>query len=250
MDPMEDKKIKEALFESTDEAAELKDMVWNNIRKELNLDEGNKKTMKSKKKKSDIWSFVRYGSIAAAVAIVILSNTEYGHAAVDKIRQMFAPNKVVEQKIEGMPTQDKVTLKEGSAKYIIYIDEQIYKMESLNGKDKISPINKAENYPEVYMEIEQIKDKKTADVIGTIEKDLQGKYKKVENRGKVKDPIESTLIYASTGTKWNDVVIKYYVVDNTKGGSFIIKQQFFLEASEGHGARLDNMLNEFKIISE
>lgn len=98
---MEDKKIKDALLEGTNEAAELKDMVWNNIKKELNLDEREKRTMKNKKKKNNVWISAKYGSIAAAVFIVILSNTQYGHAAVDKIKQIFAPNKVTKQSIEG-----------------------------------------------------------------------------------------------------------------------------------------------------
>lgn len=123
-------------------------------------------------------------------------------------------------------------------------------MQNVNGKDKITPKTKAANLPEVYMEIEQIKNNKPADVAASLEKELKGKYKRIENRGKVKEPINGTLIYASSGTKWNDTVIKYYVVDDTKGGSFIIKQQFFVEASEGHGARFDNMLKGFKIISE
>ncbi len=44
LDNITDKKIKDAVLQGTDEAAELKDMVWSNIQKELNLDGGKVKT--------------------------------------------------------------------------------------------------------------------------------------------------------------------------------------------------------------
>jgi hypothetical protein len=252
MNHMEDRKIKEALLEGTEEAAKLKDMVWKNIQKELNLDGEKVRVMKrsDKRKKKGIASFIKYGSIAAAVAIIIGANTQYGQAAVGKIKELFVPNKVIKQEIEGMPTKDNVTLKESHMKYIIYIDEQLYKMENAEGKDRIVPKNKAANVPDVFMEIQQVKDKKPETVATEIEKELKAKYKTVENRGTVKEPVNGILLRANSGTKWNDTVVQYYLVDNTKGGTFVIKEQYFMEASEGHGARFYNMLKEFKIVSE
>lgn len=246
---MEDKKIKDALLEGTEEASELKDMVWKNIQKELNLDGGKKMTRRSAKKRG-ISRLVKYGSVAAVLAIVIFTSTEYGHAAVDKIKQMFVPNKVVKQQIEGTDEKNNVTLKESTMKYIIYIDEERYTMQKVDGKDKITPKIKAENYPEVFMEIEQVKDKSPEAAASQIEKELKGKFKTVENMGQVKEPISAKLIKARTGVKAKDTVVNYYFVDNTKGGTFIIKQQYFMEASEGHGARFYAMLKEFKIVSE
>jgi hypothetical protein len=100
------------------------------------------------------------------------------------------------------------------------------------------------------MEIKQVKDKHPGVVASEIEKELNGKFSKIENRGIVKEPVNGTLIYAATGQKWNDTVVQYYVVDNTKGGTFIIKEQYFMEASEGHGTRFYNMLKEFRIVNE
>lgn len=252
MDHMEDKKVRDAIFEGTEEAAELKNMVWNNIQKELNLDGGKVKTMKrsDRRKKKGVPAFVKYGSVAAAVALVVGFNTDYGQAAVGKIKEIFAPNKVIKQGIEGMPTQDNVTLKESAMKYIIYIDEQMYTMQNLEGKDKIVPKNKAANYPEVFMEIQQIKDKKPSAVAEDVEKELKSKFKTVENKGAVKDPVSGILLRAKSGTNSKDTVVQYYLVDNTKGGTFVIKEQYFIEAAEGHGARFYNMLKEFKIVNE
>ena len=249
MDSKTDKKIRDAVFQGTEETAELKNMVWNNIQKELNLDEGKVRSFKRshRRKKNGISEFIKYGSIAAAVAVVIGANTQYGQAAVGKIKELFVPNKIVKQEIEGMPSENNMALKEGS-KYIIYMDEEMYTMQNLEGKDKIVPKNKAENYPEVFMEIEQIKDKKPEVVALEVEKELKAKYKTVKNEGIVKEPLSSTLLRANSGVQSKDTVVQYYLVDNTKGGTFVIKQQYFMEASEGHGARFYHMLKEFKIV--
>lgn len=248
MNHIEDSKIKEAILDGTNEAEELKAEVWNNIKNELNLSEGKNENMKTKKNK--IPAFFKYGSIAAAMAIVIASNTQYGHAAADRIRQLFAPNKVVKLQIEGNNEKQNVSLKEGSAKYIIYIDEERYTMESKDGKDKITPKVKAKNYPEVFMEIHQVKEKTPKAMATEIEKQLKAKYKQVDNNGEVKEPLKAIHLDARSGVKSKDTVVNYYLVDNTKGGTFVIKQQYFVEASEGHGARFYGMLKEFKIVNE
>ncbi|MBE6068102.1 MAG: hypothetical protein E7211_10505 [Clostridium lundense] len=246
MNQMEDKKIKDALLQGTEEVTELKNMVWSNIERELNLDMKKKENVKRKRNK--MTSFMKYGSMAAAITLVIGLNTEYGQAAVDKIKEIFVPNKVVKQQVEGMDEDSNVALKEGSAKYIIYIDEERYTMTKMDGKDKIAAKIKGENTPEVFMEISQVEGKKPDAIASEIEEELKGKYQKVENRGNVNYPLKSTLIYANSGMNFNSTVIRYYLVDNTKGGTFVIKQQLFVEAEEGHGARMDNMLKEFKII--
>lgn len=244
MSHLVDKKIEEALLHGTEDAAELKDMVWGNVEKELNS------KIEKKKKKSKLLTFTKYGSIAAAIVIVIGLNTEYGEAAVGKIKEFFAPNKVVNQKIEGTDNQTELNLKESIMNYVIYVDDKAYSMLQENGKDKIVAKVKASNAPEVFMEIEQIKGEKPEIVASKIEKELKTIYKTVENKGTVNTPTKGILIYANSGTKWNSTVVKYYLIDNTKGGTFVIKQQLFLEAEEGHGTRLDNMLKEFKIVSE
>ncbi|MPN40220.1 hypothetical protein SDC9_187756 [bioreactor metagenome] len=188
--------------------------------------------------------------VAAALAVVIFSNTEYGHATANKIREIFVTNKTITQSLEGMDEESDVSLKEGSSKYIIYIDEERYTMVSENGKDKIYSKIKSENLPEVYMEIDQVKGKSPKIVASEIERTLKDKYPSVENNGEVTDPIEGILISAYSGSNWNDTVIKYYFVDNKEGGTFIIKEQYFLEAAEGHGARFYNMIKQFKIVEE
>ncbi|MED4970575.1 RNA polymerase sigma factor [Parageobacillus toebii] len=56
--------------------------------------------------------------------------------------------------------------------------------------------------------------------------------------------------HGESGRQWNDEVAKYYLVDNGQGGTFVIEQHYFVEASEGHGARFDNMLKQFQVTKE
>jgi hypothetical protein len=123
-------------------------------------------------------------------------------------------------------------------------------MERSQNKDIIKPKNLPADYPEVSMTIEQIVNKKPSEIAADIEKELKVKFTNVTNKGEVTEPIKGIVIYGYSGSKWNDPFIKYHIVDNQKGGTFIIKQQYFIEATEGHGTRFDNMLKEFKIVNE
>jgi hypothetical protein len=121
-------------------------------------------------------------------------------------------------------------------------------MEKHDEADRIYPKNRAWNLPEVFMEISQTagSDPKTAaaEIEGRMVKD----FKHYKNLGEVDEPVKGILLTGQTGDRWDDTVVHYYILDNTKGGVFIIRQQYFVEASEGHGARFFNMLKEFKIV--
>jgi hypothetical protein len=246
MDEINEKKLQEALLSNTDEAVKLKAMVWSNIDKRLDSEEV--KTMSIKKRKRGI---LKYAGLAAAFAAIILAtNPQYVDAAVDKIKELFVPTKTIEQSLEGNTEETQVDLEVSPQKYVIYIDKAMYELKNVAGKDIITPINKAEGYPEVSLTIEQATDKVPADVLADIEKELKSKYSDVKPFEEVTEPVKGLSIRALGGNKWNSPVVNYYIVDNTKGGSFIIKEQYFLEASEGHGARFYHMLKEFKIVSE
>lgn len=247
MNEIDEKKIQEALLKGTNEASELKDMVWKNIEKRLNSIEGDLIVMKKPKKSNKL----KYGSIAAAfLTVILLANTDYVNAAVNRISELFVPKKTIQQPLEGTNEKTDVELQVSSQKYIIYVDKERYTLESSNGKDIIKPKNLPEGYPEVSMTIEQNINKTPSEVAVIIEKDLKSKLKNVTNEGEVTEPIKGIFLKGSSGNKWNDTVVHYYIVDNQNGGSFIIKEQYFLEAAEGHGARFYNMLKEFKIVND
>jgi hypothetical protein len=205
---------------------------------------------------------LRNSIIAASVAIAAIYFNPYNQnsatviasakseisATVNKIKEFFAPNKTIEQNIEGIPTKSNVELNDNPESYVIYVDKEKYTMEKSDGKDIITPKQKSKDVPEVSMTIEQVLNKKPDAVLAEIQNDLKSKYKTVKNAEKVTVPVNGLLIQASNGNKWNDAVLNCYLIDNTKGGTFIITEKYFFEAEEGHGTRFKNMLKEFKII--
>lgn len=246
-DKMVDEKIKKALIDGTDSALGLKEDVWNNIQN--NLDKHNMKgeiALAKKKRKS---LFVTIASTAAVIAIVFAVSTEPGRAAAQKIKDLFLPEKDIVQELEGQEEDTHVNLNESEMGYIIYVDESRYKMEKLDGRDRIAFKEELDdNIPDVYMDIEQVRDSTPEELATQIEEELKADFEVVRNEGMVDEPLRAIRLYARDGDEWNSKVVKYYLVNNGKGGTFVIKEHFFYEASEGHGVRFDNMLKDFKII--
>ena len=101
------------------------------------------------------------------------------------------------------------------------------------------------------MEISQDRDSTPEELAVRFEEELKADFSKVDAAREVTEPVEGIYIHAiDGGTQWDDEVVNYYLVDNTQGGTFIIKQKYFLEAAEGHGARFYHMLEEFVIVPE
>lgn len=241
-----DNKISEVLHERTHKAASLKDSTFIKIKNKINkIEKGENKVIM--KRKSRLPKIASITFIVSIILITLISTTEQGQAAIGKIKEFFSPQKTVEQQLEGNEEETEMILQE-NMDYIIYIDESLYKMESQENIDTIVPINSVDTVPEVSMSVEQIKDTTPEQLEITLINDLTSQFNIVENKGKVDSPVPAILLYAREGDDWNSVIVKYYLIDNTKGGTFLITQKYFLEASEGHGVRLDNMLKEFKII--
>lgn len=242
-----DNKIKKALENNINITTKDEQDVWNNIQSELYSKKKGKENdiMKSNRK-----SLIQF--IAAAAAIVILfigSNTEVGHAIVSQIKEIFAPEKEITQKIEGNQEKTDVHLHQPTeSNYIIYVDEERY--EFIEGKetDKIIMKGQSTDIPEVSMEIKQLPNQSPEDVIKDLELSIKKEYETVHGPESVTDPLVGWTIRGLKGQKWNSPVIKVYVISNESQGSFVITQRYFLEASEGHGVRFDDMVKEFKIV--
>lgn len=263
-----DKEIKASLLKNTDDITTKKEEIWGNIETKLALDEektksnqvkmeeinigfepkGSKRSTK-KSKKSKSWLAA---TIAAALLIgIFTTSTDTGQAFVNNIKEYFEPQKQVVEEIEGMPEEKEVVLEEGEAGYIIYIDKELYNMINEDGVDKIV-LNQEldEKYPEVSMTITQVEDKNPAQLAEEIAAELQNSFATVKEIETVNDPVEGLLVSAIDGNEWNSRVAQVYIISNGKTGSFVIQQNYFLEAAEGHGARFYHMLKEFKIVDK
>ncbi|CAM3764191.1 hypothetical protein COLU111180_07280 [Cohnella lubricantis] len=265
---MEDHKIDELLSESlrhsTDSAARLQAQVWDNIENALFKDdretysegEGRimSRTATHRRKRRGPGSYIA----AAAAAIILVAacltiSTETGQAYVSKIRQMFEPEKKVVEHIEGSEEETDLQLHENESNaalesdYVIYVDEERYTATKSNGVQRIEAKIDGD-YPDVYMEISQVKDRKPEEIAQELHAQLAAEYDDVTDVTEVTDPVKGYNFRALAGKEWDSEKIVYYIVSNELEGSFVIKQAYFLEASEGHGARMYEMLRQFQIV--
>lgn len=246
MDQLDDRVKKEVLDRTDNTSSTLKDDIWNHIDEELFQQKSRRE--KKVKKKSKIIPII----IAAAAGVMILfsTQTETGSAFIKQIKDMFVPEKEIIQSIEGHEEETDVNLQEGKdSKYIIYIDEERYKLVEGEESDIITtrePLE--ERYPEVSMEIKQFTDITPQEMVSTLETELTSAYTKVTGIESVTKPLEGFKLHGISGSEWDSPVTNVYVIDNKNGGSFVITEKYFLEAAEGHGARFYAMLQEFEIV--
>ena len=188
---------------------------------------------------------------AAAIMLLFTTQTDTGTAFIKQLKDMFVPEKEITQSIEGTEEETEVVLQEGKdAEYVIYMDEERYKLVKGENSDIITTKEPLEDrYPEVSMEIKQFKDVSPEDMVVTLETEIASTYTTVTETENVTEPVEGYKIHGISGSEWDSPVTNVYVIDNRHGGSFVITEKYFLEAAEGHGARFYAILQEFEIIN-
>lgn len=250
MNPV-DKQAKEALDKQTKQQTDgLQDEIWNSLEQKLFSEEPvvHRGDVKKMKKKNRIVPIIL--TAAAALAIVFSFTTDTGTAFMKGIKDLFVPEKEIIQSIEGQDEETDVHLNEGTnADYVIYLDETRYKM--MNGEDSdiittIEPL--PAQYPEVTMEIKQVTDEKPEDLVTKIEAELKEDFPELRAVETVTEPIEGFWLHGLAGNDAKSKVVSAYVISNGKQGSFVITENYFLEAAEGHGARFHHMLKSFEIV--
>ena len=248
MDQMDKRIKKEVLKHTEDTHDKLKEDIWNHLDQEL-FSQPNRKKRKRMKKKSKLLP-VTLVAAAATVVLLFSTQTDTGMAFIKQIKDMFVPEKQITQSIEGQEEDANVSLQEGKdAKYVIYIDEERYKIIKEENSDVITtkePLE--ERYPEVSMEIEQFADISPEEMVTKMEAQLTSEYTKVTETETVTEPVEGFKLHGISGSTWDSPVTNVYVIDNKNGGSFVITEKYFLEAAEGHGARFYAMLQQFEIV--
>ena len=219
---------------------ETKEMVWNRIERDINRSDLVKKSRNTRIFNSIV------ASAAAALIVFGTFETKPGQAMIKNIKDMFDQEKKVEISVEGEKEKTKTKLLDGTQKengksdYVLYYDKERYTMKKEDDKDILTPKIKAENAPEVSLTISQKTGMTEEKVVNEIQDELKKKYQNVTAEN-VNDPFKATMIRVVSGNEWNSVVKNVYILDNHKGGVFVIEEHLFLEASEGHGARFYQM---------
>lgn len=245
-----DKRAKEALDKRTEQQTHsLQDEIWNGLEQELFSEkQKHRGEVKKMKKKNRIVPIIL--TAAAALAIVFSFTTDTGTAFMKGIKDLFVPEKEIIQSIEGQDEETDVHLNEGTnSDYVIYLDETRYKM--MNGEDSdiittIEPL--PAQYPEVTMEIKQVADETPEDLVSKIETELKKDFPELRAVETVTEPVEGFWLHGVAGSDAKSKVVTAYVISNGKQGSFVITENYFLEAAEGHGARFHHMLESFEIV--
>ncbi|WP_440896619.1 hypothetical protein ACS127_01010 [Amphibacillus sp. Q70] len=246
-----DKELKKTLLKQTDIEPDLKEQTWSNIHQELFPSDPSEKITKTRKR----W----ISGLAVTAAILFLSlgiMTDTGQAMLKNLRDMFVDEKQEEIELEGQKEPTDVHLETNEElNYIIYIDEERYQMEEIDGRDRIvtkEPLS--DEYPDVYMEIHREEDTTTEETMEAIKSDIEAEGLEISNEERVDNPIEAEIVqgmggeHGEIGHEWDTPIHRYYVTDEVEGQVFVIKQVYFLEAAEGHGARFDSMLESFEIV--
>lgn len=245
-----DDKAKRALMKHTDHPEDMKDEIWNRLNEEFFEEEIKPKKVHKMKRR------ILPVLIAAAAGLILVFGfgTDTGMALIDRIKEMFEPEKRVIQSIEGSEEKNEVQLNEGkNSEYVIYIDEERYKM--IKGKDNEPDVITTkeplpEQYPEVSMTIEQVPDTAPEVLVNSVEEELKAEFPDLREVEQVEEPVTGYQLHgiANGGLEWDDLVVHAYVISNGNDGSYVITERYFLEAAEGHGARFFAMLQEFHIV--
>lgn len=260
---MDDKKMERNLYETlkghTDDVVNEKEEIWKYIESQISLQENNivratknkgEREVKQREKKSTGRLVVLVATAAIVAFVFGIFTTNTGQAFVEQLKQYFEPKKEVITEIEGDQEQSEVILQD-RVDYIIYIDEEMYQLIQEQDVDKIVPkVPLEDKYPEVSMTISQIVDKTPEQLVNEYVEQLGTSFETVKEIETVTEPVSGFLVSAIDGNEWNSKVNKVYIISNGREGSFVFDLKYFLEASEGHGARFYHMLEEFQIVEE
>ncbi len=240
-----DQKIKDALRRGTDDCALQKDLVYKKLINNINA-----KEYYNMKKNKPFKKVLTVAAVFVAVLIIFFTVTPTGRVLAQSIIKYFAPEKQIENEVEGQRgfvDADLYINTMNKMGYAIYIDTALYTAEKAGDADVIKAKNMPDGYPLVQMEITQILDKTPAELLTQYISENEGEYKTVRNDGEVTYPIKSLKITLIKVSNSRDIYEKIFIVSNNDGGCFIIHQKLFVEAEEGHGARFDNMLKTFEV---
>ncbi|MCA0753977.1 hypothetical protein KP806_02900 [Paenibacillus sp. N4] len=250
-----DRKLKERLLEESRQPDGVKEEIWNRIEARLNMENNLTQDVKIDSKGRD--AFMRKikittGVAAAAVAAAVFFTLPAGTAFMEDVKSWFVPEKKVEVEVEGHKEQtDQELHLDEAGSYAIYYDKERYKLVQQDGKDVITTKEPLpEGYPEVSLTIEQYRDEEPAGLAEKAAEALAERYAKVRGITQVNEPVAGYRISAINGNDARSEVEVVYVTDNGGKGSYMLTLKYFLEAAEGHGARFEQMLKEFRVLEQ
>lgn len=104
-----------------------------------------------------------------------------------------------------------------------------------------------DSMPICEIHITQIPQATLEDVAVKMREDFLGMYENVSDITK-SSLLDGLYLYGNMGLQADSEVVEAYFVDNGLGGVFVIKAVYYMEATEGMGARFHSMIETFEVL--
>ncbi len=200
--------------------------------------------------------------LAVAVAVGLFLQTPMGIAAAGAVRDQFAwfldtlfPPKDEVVYVEGSPETIHVEAQgrepeENSPGFSLYVDTDSYGMTRENGIWFVRPIHTNPELPPIEMEIRELLDKTPMEAAEETKAQLGSSWEASSILTLWLDNgAEMLAIDTSQGTNWDSPQEDHRFIHNLQGGCYHVVVRYFLEAAEGAGFRLHDMLKSFTIVA-
>lgn len=202
--------------------------------------------------------------IAAALAVVLggalFLQTAPGaataafvrHQVTNLIQTLFPPKEVTaapEGELEtGLYEAGGQLGEEDAPGFVLYYDSERYTLVEEEGVTYLRPLEVNETLPPCEIEIRRLNESLSSEAAESVRKALLDEWETVTEVA-LYEPLSCPTFRVQNGTAWDSPVERHYFVPDRQYGTYQLILRCFVEAEEGHGARLAAALNTFEILS-
>ncbi len=217
----------------------------------------------------------RIGWIAAALvltSLLLFARTPVGVQAIEYMKQqvvslietLFPPRNVginfegeemdIPHIAGGQEPTAVTETGEGKPGFAIYYDPEHYEMTEENGVTRIRPLSSeseeksaSDGLPPCEVEIRHLDQMGFETAAVKQQEEMRSAWKTVSEIQMSTEP-KGMYFSAVNGDQWDSVCEDLYFVSDGLDGGYRITVKYFLEATEGHGARFQAMVKTFRVI--
>lgn len=175
---------------------------------------------------------------------------EYVQETIAKILPLTTKHFVVEGIDEEREVSAVGDLSCDNTGYAFYIDCENYELTEENGSFYLRPSMGTDNedVPDCEVEIRHYEEP-PEQLCSAVYRKMEDNWKSISNAEKSDAP-ECYFFTAISGTEWDSPIEKHYFFEDGAAGSYHITARYFMEASEGHGARFEQMISSFTLLTK
>lgn len=134
--------------------------------------------------------------------------------------------------------------------FMIYVNQEMYAVSEDAGVFTASPVpDQPEGTPPCRMTIAHLSSVSPAQAAEDTAAELARTYASVSDI-QSDSGVKGLYLSASDGTAWDDAQAEIWLVEDHRGGVFVLTSAYFTEATEGHGMRFRDMIATFQPVTE